>query len=1651
MADTFDAGTVYAESRLGRDQFKRDMRELIRDMQQIERRALKVRVQLNGIDQAKAQAESLRRSIQRDATMRVKLDLTQARRDLTEFRRGVAAAAKMKIEINTTRARADMTAFRKWAERPITIKVRLDLTQARRQLAQFRAQARDLEMRVKIDTTTIITQLNQVHSVSNRINLGDGLNSRLKSATSSAMSLRTILIGVAAAAALASAPGLVSIIGALVQAGGALLTLPAIVAAAAVAFGTLKMGMQGFGEAMKNLGDPEKFAEAIAKLSPAAREAALAVRELHPEFKALQQSVQDRLFTGMAEEIRTLGSTYLPILTTGFQGSASAINQMVREMTGMLAQGPAVNDVTNIFAGTNGMLGNMKTSLADVVSGLLGVAGVGSEYLPRMGTAISNVAGEFRAWVDAGVESGRINEIIDQGIEQAKMFGQVLGNLGAILGDVWTAGETAGGGFLLTLRNLTDQVRAFTGSTEGQTALVGFFTALNQVAAAVAPIFLELARIIGTTLMPVIGMIAQALGPSLLTVVKALGQGVAVLAPQLVPLAAAFGQILVALSPLLPLVGEIAGLLAQVLTGALKALTPAITVVVKALSDSLTPIMPVLAKALGDVLKAVTPLITMLGDGLAQVITLLAPVIAELATMLSEYLVFALGQLQPMMPVLIDAMMKVLEAVLPLVPVLAEMGIQVMTALLPAIIQLLPPLAELLVALTPLLPPLIELTASLMPIMVELINIGLVPALELLAGIISNVVVPIVDLLVIVINGLVWILNQVTDATAWLLSKMEAAWPLISSAVTGAWELIRPALTPLKELIGHIGSGMEWLWKELFVPGWKAISGAVTGMWEIVRDPLEKLWDILKKVGGAFETVKDIVDWIPSIPGLGGNDYKGSPPQQPLPPGMGQTPRGPAGTPGTLPPYLQALGGILKPMAQGGVLGSMSPVAQVVPPNTWRVIGDRMQGDEAYIPLDGSARSMAILQQAAAAMGVGITPMAQGGILGAITGSKDGDVDGLKKSVQDLAKDALGPLAAEVTARTVPSMTTMRDTFPQVAQQALGLAAAVTQSQIQQSTDFATLKTNVDVSTAGMRMAVDGLRDGSNAAWAAMRATTDAEVATITGPILGGLNTALGTARSQAAMTGSAWETELARIRAAAADPIRWTMQFPLGPEGLAKSWNTLNDQFALGKPLTMPVPKFATGGLIRGPGTGKSDDIPIMASDHEFMVNSATTKRVLPFLKALNDNQPEALQAAGIGNRMPGYATGGLIEASRVANQAIGKPYVWGATGPNSFDCSGLWGAIVNAAVGAPVYGNRRFTTSSFGSGGAGGLIPGASSALTVGVQTGHMAGTLSGGAFEATPPRVLGPGAAKGAMAFPRQYSLPQVGGQFVPEGPGGGGGFFDPGPMVDQAFAHTYGLVDEITKRWTSTHAQGVQGVARRATDAARDAAKGMLASSMAAPVGGGGGGVERWRPMVLRALGIAGQPASYADLTLRRMNQESGGDPNIVNNWDSNAAKGTPSVGLMQVIGPTYRAYKHPQFDVGPYVHGTSVDPMANTLASMRYALNRYGSLPAAYNRPGGYKQGGWMFPGQVGFNETRNPEMVLTERQWDLLPKKFEADEDKFVAALSSAVVDALGSDSGRALIGNVSMQLPEGTGARAMLRELMTEVWAADDSGPYNN
>jgi hypothetical protein len=134
----------------------------------------------------------------------------------------------------------------------------------------------------------------------------------------------------------------------------------------------------------------------------------------------------------------------------------------------------------------------------------------------------------------------------------------------------------------------------------------------------------------------------------------------------------------------------------------------------------------------------------------------------------------------------------------------------------------------------------------------------------------------------------------------------------------------------------------------------------------------------------------------------------------------------------------------------------------------------------------------------------------------------------------------------------------------------------------------------------------------------------------------------------------------------------------------------------------------------------------------------------------------------------------------------------------------------------------------------------------------------------------------------------------------------------------------------------------------------------------------GTLAGWIKKAMKLTGVYGRPGWYAKLYGIAM-RESRGDPTAINNYDSNAAKGIPSKGVMQIIPPMYKKF---------HQKGTSwnmYDPISNIAAAINYIKGVYGSpqnTPANY-----YDVGGILKPGAtLAVNHTGRNEYVLRNDQ-----------------------------------------------------------------------
>ena len=222
---------------------------------------------------------------------------------------------------------------------------------------------------------------------------------------------------------------------------------------------------------------------------------------------------------------------------------------------------------------------------------------------------------------------------------------------------------------------------------------------------------------------------------------------------------------------------------------------------------------------------------------------------------------------------------------------------------------------------------------------------------------------------------------------------------------------------------------------------------------------------------------------------------------------------------------------------------------------------------------------------------------------------------------------------------------------------------------------------------------------------------------------------------------------------------------------------------------------------------------------------------------------------------------------------------------------------------------------------------------------------------------------------------------------------------GKVLDTVIEPLKGVIDSITSKYLGFPGQLMRGGAITMIDGAanwvKDTLKGKNESGgNAVPVAESNGGVMRWKDTVIQALGIAGLPTSepYINAWLSQIQSESNGDPNVTQNGyvDVNTLTGDLAMGLVQVIGATFAAFRDPSLP------NNRLDPLANLVAGMRYAKARYGysDMLGVIGHGHGYHDGGRVVPTlfdkgglitrgvQVIDHQRKTPDYVLTDSQWD---------------------------------------------------------------------
>ncbi|MET7752306.1 MULTISPECIES: hypothetical protein [Actinomycetes] len=453
----------------------------------------------------------------------------------------------------------------------------------------------------------------------------------------------------------------------------------------------VKEAEQSVAEAQSNVADAQKSlteamtegssaqnkaAEALAKLSPNARDFVLAAESIKPAWDDAVKSTQNALFAGSADGIKQLATAALPTLKAGMVDVATSMNGLTKQFAAFWQTPQALAGVQSVFAGVADVIDGMGPGLQQATQGVLSLSQAFAPVAGQIGADIGSLIGSIgQAFTDA-FNNGSLTELVSN-------FGSILAGLGDGLKPLIDG--------LIQVGNIIGPV------------LGPFLAQLGQTLGAIMPSLGELGASLLSSLKPIL--------PVLGNLISSLAEG---LGPVLPVLARLLDAVMAALQPLIEPLSEVAQVVGSALAQAVVAITPAIGPLATAFSSLITalaPIIPVVAQVVSGIVQALAPALTTVFDALAPVIQQVAdsmmpifkqlqPVLAEVAGVIGDALSQAITALMPVIPVIAKSFGDLILAVAPLLPQLVQLAVQMLPPIVDILVQLIPILTKVTDAFT---------------------------------------------------------------------------------------------------------------------------------------------------------------------------------------------------------------------------------------------------------------------------------------------------------------------------------------------------------------------------------------------------------------------------------------------------------------------------------------------------------------------------------------------------------------------------------------------------------------------------------------------------------------------------------------------------------------------------------------------------------------------------------------------------------------------------------------------------------------------------------------------------------------------------------------------------------------------------------------
>ncbi|MET0711943.1 MAG: hypothetical protein ABWZ30_05515 [Jiangellaceae bacterium] len=241
--------------------------------------------------------------------------------------------------------------------------------------------------------------------------------------------------------------------------GGAILALGPMLAAAAAGVAVLVLAIQGMSDKTK-----------------------AALKPLTKYFDDLGKQVSGELFGNLKQQIKDLLPLLNEFLSPLLMDSAKALRGVIDELVGALNRPEIKDSLATLTESLPKILGSLGSALVSVFTGVLGVIAAISPLVEPIAAKIADVAQTFSNWANSAEGKNKIADFFEKAWDSATKVWDILKELGAVIGTVFSSGKDTGDDFLTSiadgLKTFNDQLN----SPEGQEKLKDFFQQAKDLA-----------------------------------------------------------------------------------------------------------------------------------------------------------------------------------------------------------------------------------------------------------------------------------------------------------------------------------------------------------------------------------------------------------------------------------------------------------------------------------------------------------------------------------------------------------------------------------------------------------------------------------------------------------------------------------------------------------------------------------------------------------------------------------------------------------------------------------------------------------------------------------------------------------------------------------------------------------------------------------------------------------------------------------------------------------------------------------------------------------------------------------------------------------------------------------------------------------------